>query len=410
MSELSRRELFRRGGTIAVGLMAPPWLASIAKADLVRQSKGKKPTSDTVLVVCEFTGGNDGLNTIVPYADAEYYKLRPTIGIKESDVLKLNESMGLHPGLAGLHELYNEGKVAVVQSVGYPDPNRSHFKSMDIWHAASPNLGLTNGWIGRHFDLLASSGSLSPVAGLGLSTEKPRALNAKVTSVPCFASLADIQSMVGNQDSERLLREIQGEKSATGSAIHTIQSANNAALDAMSDLKNKLKVFEPKQSYANDRFGNGFKQISHLVVASPQTRVVYFRAGGFDTHSKQPEAHGSLMKQFGDAILAFQREMEATGRADKVMVLVFSEFGRRSYENGSLGTDHGAAGPMMLIGKNVKGGFHGRSPDLSDLDRGDLKWHTDFRQVYAAALDDWMGGDSSVVLGGEFSKVSVLKA
>lgn len=410
MSELSRRELFKRGGTIAIGMMAPPWLASIAKADLVRQAKGKDATSDTVLVVCEFSGGNDGLNTIVPYTNSEYYKLRPTIGIKESEVLKLNESMGLHPGLTGLQQLYKEGKVAIVQNVGYPDLNRSHFKSMDIWHAASPEQNLSNGWIGRHFDLMAQGGALSPVAGLGLSTEKPRALNSKLSSIPCFASLADIQSMVGNQDAERMLREIQGQASTNDSAVRGIQLANNAALDAMTDLKEKLATFSPKQKYGDDRFGTGFKQIAHLVATSPQTRVIYFRAGGFDTHSKQPDAHANLMKQFGDGILAFQKEMEAAGRADKVLVLVFSEFGRRTYENGSAGTDHGAAGPMMLIGKNVKGGFHGPNPNLADLDRGDLKWSTDFRQVYAAALDEWMGSDSQVVLGQNFSKVAVIKA
>lgn len=410
MSDFTRRELFRRGGTIAVGLMTPPWLSAIAKADLIRQAKGKGPTSDTVLIVCELAGGNDGLNTLVPYADAEYRKLRPTIGIGESEVIKLNETMGLHPNLAGLHQLYKEGKVAVVQNVGYPDHNRSHFKSMDIWHAASPEQKLANGWIGRHLDLLASKGPVSPVAGLGLSTEKPKALNSKIASIPCFASLADIQAMVGNQDAERLLREIQGATSNSDQSVRAIQLANNSALDAMNELKAKLATFAPKQTYGADRFGNGFKQIAHLVVTSPMTRVIYFSAGGFDTHSKQPEAHGNLMKQFGDSVLAFQREIEAAGKADKVMILVFSEFGRRSYENGSQGTDHGAAGPMMLIGKNVKGGLHGPNPNLKDLDQGDVRWTTDFRQVYAAALDDWMGSDSDTVLGGQFNRLGVVKA
>lgn len=410
MSEFSRRELFRRGGMIAVGMMTPPWLAAVAKADLVRQSKGKSPTSDTVLVVCQFSGGNDGLNTVIPYASAEYYKLRPTLAVPDSSVLKMNESMGLHPSLSGLHELYKEGKVAIVQNVGYPDPNRSHFKSMDIWHSASPDGKIAYGWIGRYFDIMAGTTGISPVAGLGLSVEKPRALNAKTASIPCFASLADIQAMVGNQDAERQLREIQGELAKAGSAESAIQKANFAALDAMTELQGKLSTFTPKQAYANDRFGNGFKQISQIVAASPQTRVVYFSAGGFDTHSKQADAHANLMKQFGDAVLAFQREMEAAGRADKVIVMVFSEFGRRTYENGSAGTDHGAAGPMMLIGKNVKGGLHGPNPNLADLDRGDLKWNVDFRKVYATSLDNWMGGDSAVVLGENFGNIDVLKA
>ena len=410
MADFTRRELFRKGGMIAVGLMAPPWLAAIAKADLVRKAKGQKAASDTVLVVCQLSGGNDGLNTVVPYASAEYYKLRPTLAIKDTDVLKLNESMGLHPSMTGLQELFKEGKVAIVQNVGYPDPNRSHFKSMDIWHSASPDGKVGYGWIGRHFDLMASKGAISAVAGLGLSVEKPRALNAKTASIPCFASLADIQAMVGNQDAERMLREIQGADAKAGTAERTIQMANNAALDAMTELQGKLSAFTPKQTYGNDRFGSGFKQIAQIVAASPATRVVYFSAGGFDTHSRQADAHAALMKQFSDGVLAFQREMEAAGRADKVMVLVFSEFGRRTYENGSVGTDHGAAGPMLLIGKNVKGGFHGKNPDLVDLDRGDLKWNIDFRQVYATSLDAWMGSDSNVVLGQDFGSLAVLKA
>jgi len=408
MNDFSRRELFRRGGMIAVGMMAPPWLAAIAKADLVRQAKGKRATSDTVLVVCQLSGGNDGLNTVVPYASASYYQLRPTLAIKDTETLKLNEAMGLHPNMTGVHELYKEGKVAIVQNVGYPQPNRSHFKSMDIWHSASPDGKIGYGWIGRHFDLLGQAGPVNAVAGLGLSVEKPRALNAKSASIPCFASLADIQAMVGNQDSERMLREIQGAQ-GTG-AVRTIQQANNSALDAMAALQGRLASFTPKQSYGNDRFGNGFKQIAQIVASSPATRVVYFSAGGFDTHSKQADSHGNLMRQFSDAVLAFQREMEAAGRADKVMVLVFSEFGRRSYENGSAGTDHGAAGPMLLIGKNVKGGLHGPNPNLLDLDRGDLKWKVDFRQVYATSLDSWMGSDSAVVLGQQFGPLDVLKA
>ncbi|MCH8977877.1 MAG: DUF1501 domain-containing protein [Armatimonadetes bacterium] len=410
MSGLSRRELFRRGGMIAVGMMAPPWLAAVAKADIVRTAQGKRVDKDTVLVVCQLSGGNDGLNTVVPYADAEYLKLRPTIGIKDDDVLKLNESLGLHPNMGGLHELFKEGKVAIIQNVGYPKPNRSHFKSMDIWHSANPGGRTAYGWIGRHFDYLLQDGPISAIAGFGLSVEKPRALNAKHASIPCFASLADIQAMVGNQDAERMLRQIQGADAEAGSAIRTIQQANKTALDAMAELQDKLSQFTPKKEYGNDRFGNGFKQISQIVATSPQTRVVYFSAGGFDTHSKQPEGHGRLMKQFSDAVLAFQREMEAVGRADKVIVLVFSEFGRRSYENGSSGTDHGAAGPMLLIGKNVKGGFHGPNPNLTDLDRGDLKWKIDFRKVYATTLDDWMGSDSGVVLGQDFGSLDLLKA
>ncbi len=406
MSELiSRRDAIKRGGMIAVGLVAPRWLSTIAQADMVNLGKGGKLAKDTVLVVCQLSGGNDGLNTIVPYANKLYYQMRPTLGIPETQVVKLNDQMGLHPGLAPIGELYKKGQVAIVQNVGYPQANRSHFKSMDIWQSASPDGKMRYGWIGRHMDTVSAA---NPVYALGLSTEKPLALAGKTASVPCFASLADIQNMIGDPDTERMLREIQGMDAKAGSLEAVVQKANRTALDAMDVLASQLSKYTPKETYGNDPFGNGFKQISQLIATSPQTRIVYFSTGGFDTHARQAENHTKLLTNFGNAVGAFQKEMEACGKADKVIVLVFSEFGRRVVENGSQGTDHGAAGPMLLIGKNVKGGLHGSNPNLQELVNGDLKFETDFRSVYAATLDQWIGGDSGVVLGQKFQHAPVL--
>lgn len=399
----------RGGSVIAVGLVAPRWLSTIAKADVLRQAAGGKPTSDTVLIVCQFSGGNDGLNTVVPYSQKTYYTLRPTIGITEDKVLKLDDHMGLHPGLTGIQTLYKEGKVAIVQNVGYPNPNRSHFQSMDIWQSASPELNMKYGWIGRHLDQQNKLvGKLNPVVALGFSTEKPLILSGEYASVPCFASLADIQSMIGDADTEKMLRAIQGPDAKMGTPAYAVQEASKAALDAMDILNTQLKTYKPAQKYDNNAFGNGFKQIAQLVATSPNTRIVYFSAGGFDTHAKQAETHQQLMKQFGDAVLSFQREMESIGKADKTLILTFSEFGRRSQENASAGTDHGAAAPMFLIGSKVKGGLHGPIPDLDHLQDGDIAHTCDFREVYAATLDHWMGGDSEVVLAQKFTPADVL--
>lgn len=406
---LTRRDLFRVGGMIAVGLTAPAWLSSIAKANVLQKASGGKSLKDTVLVVCQLSGGNDGLNTVVPYATKKYYELRPQLALSDAEVLKLNNDLGFHPVMGGLKELYDEGKVAVIQNVGYPNPNRSHFKSMDIWQSASPDLSLKYGWIGRHFDHQRAYGPLNPVVALGLSTEKPRALNANDVSIPCFASLVDIQNMVGDPDAERMLRTIQGADAAPGSSRRVVQDANKAALDAMSELSKQLQKYTPTGTYENNSFGNGFKQIAQLIATSPATRVVYFSAGGFDTHARQADSHKTLMQNFSNAVNQFQKEMERLGKADKVLVLVFSEFGRRTYENASGGTDHGQAGPMFLIGKGVKGGIHGSNPDLNDLVDGDIRWKIDFRQVYAATLEEWVGGDASVVLGQEFKPIDVLK-
>lgn len=392
---------------IAVGLCAPRWLSTIAQADVIRQAKGGKPASDTILVVCQLSGGNDGLNTVVPYAAKEYYDLRPALGIAEKDVLKLDESVGLHPSLAGLHTLFKEGKVAVIGNVGYPKPNRSHFKSMEIWQTASPEKMMATGWLGRQLDLDLGHHPLNPVVALGLSTERPLALAAEKASVPCFASLADVQGLIGDPDAERMLRQIQGADAMMGSTTAAVQQASKSALDAMAILSKQVKNYDPKQTYPNDAFGNGFKQIAQLIATSPATRVVYFSTGGFDTHARQPDQHARLLKGLGDSLLAFQREMEAIGKADKVVVLTFSEFGRRAHENASLGTDHGAAAPMFLVGKSVKGGLHDAKPDLANLVDGDVAHKVDFRQVYAAALDDWMGGDSEVVLGQKFAPIGL---
>jgi uncharacterized protein (DUF1501 family) len=412
MSEnnLTRRELLAKGTMIAVGLSTPRWLAAVAHGDLIRAAGGRKVDPDNILVVCQLSGGNDGLNTVVPYADSLYAKARPTLALKGDEVLHLNEAMGLHPTMGGLATLYKEGKVAIVQNVGYPNPNRSHFKSMDIWQSASPDAKLPFGWIGRSMDERLAQQMYNPVACVGLSTERPLALQAKDASIPCFASLADIKSLVGNADAEKLLRQIQGRDAEQGSAIRTIQDANRAALDAMNMLNAKLDGAKPKQTYGENGFGRGFAQISQLLMASPQTRVVYFSHGGFDTHSRQKDAHAKLMQEFSDAVLAFQREMEAAGLDKKVTLLVFSEFGRRVEENGSLGTDHGEAAPMFLIGSRVKGGFHGPNPDLANLSRGDVPWKTDFRSVYATTLENWLGNDAGLVLGSEFPTLDLIKS
>lgn len=404
--DFSRRDFLGRGSVIAVGLVTPPWLAAIAKADVLRQAAGRKVAPDNVLVVCQLSGGNDGLNTVVPWTDPAYRTLRPTLGVPADQVLKITDTLGFHPSMTALAELFKKGQVAVIQGVGYPNPNRSHFKSMDIWQSADPENRLKYGWVGRAFDVGAAAGPISPVSAIGLSVEKPLALQADHASIPCFASLADIQSMVGDPDSERLLRQIQGKDAEQGSSTRVIQQANKSALDAMTELKDRLAKFTPSQTYGNDPFGNGFKQISQIVASSPATRVIYFSSGGFDTHSRQADQHAKLLKNFSDAVGAFQQEIEAAGKADKVTVLVFSEFGRRAYENGSGGTDHGKAAPMLMIGKNVKGGIHGPPPDLAQLNDGDITYTTDFRQVYATALDNWMGIDSKVVLGESFKHVA----
>ncbi len=402
---LTRRDFLRSGAIIAVGIASPPWLAKIARADVLMQAKGNKIDPDNVLVVCQLSGGNDGLNTVVPWADAAYYAARPVIGIKEADVLKLNDSLGFHPSMTGAAELFKANKLAVVQNVGYPNPNRSHFRSMEIWQTANPDNVETYGWLGKYLDTQMQKGSANPVMELNFGRQANLAMKGKVASVPCFASLADVNSLVGNMDDERMLREVQG---MGGDAdAETVRKANLTALDAMSELKKAMSSYQSKFTYGNDQFGQGFKQVAQLIATLPKTRVIYFSAGGFDTHSNQPTQQANLLKGFSDGLKTFMDEMQAIGKANKVTVLVFSEFGRRVNENASQGTDHGAAAPMFVAGGLVKGGFHGDKPDFQNLDRGDIAWKIDFRQVYATAIDRWMGGDSASIFGRKFDHVDV---
>lgn len=402
---ITRRDFLRSGAIIAVGVAAPPWLAQVAKADILRVAQGGKVDPDNILVVCQLSGGNDGLNTVIPYSDSNYLRYRPTLGIKEDAVLKINESLGFHPTMQGMVDLFKSGKLAVVQNVGYPNPNRSHFRSMEIWQTANPDGVEQYGWLGKYLDNQMSKGSLNPVVALELSRAKSAALKAKQASVPCFASLADVKSLVGDPDAERMLREIQGMDAPTGTDTAAVQKATKSALDAMSELNRSIDKYQSKFTYQNDQFGQGFKQIAQLIATSPKTRVIYFSGGGFDTHSQQANQHENLLRGFSSALKTFLEEMAALGKADKVTVLVFSEFGRRVAENASAGTDHGAAAPMFIAGGRVKGGFIGSNPDLSNLDRGDLKWQVDFRQVYATVLDQWMGADSASVFGKKFEHV-----
>jgi uncharacterized protein (DUF1501 family) len=402
-AEMSRRQFLRAGFTlVAVGLAAPPWLARIAYADAQRTLKGEKLPNDHILVVLQLTGGNDGLNTVIPYTQSLYYQSRPTLAIPEDKVIPLEGGMGFHPALEPLKSLYDQKRVAVIQSVGYPNPNRSHFRSMEIWQTADPDGHSRYGWLGRYLDTLADSAT-NPVLAVSLTQELPLALQARRASVPCFASLSDLQMMTRDPELERTLQAMQAMESRKPDApARIIRESTRTALEAVERLREAVKNYRSEVAYGNDPFGRGLQQAAQLIATSPQTRILYVSVNGFDTHAGQARTHEQLLSRFASAVNAFYRDLEALGKADKVLLMVFSEFGRRVRENGSLGTDHGAAAPMFLIGKRVQGGLHGDPPNLSDLDsNNDLKMQIDFRRVYATVLE-WLGSDPEEVLGKAF--------
>ena len=401
----SRRDfLMMAGSLITMGVLVPGTLAHIGQARLKSSLGGVK--GGNVLVVVQLTGGNDGLNMVVPYKSERYYALRPSLALPESDVLPILENLALHPALAGLKGLWDSKQLALVNGVGYPSPDRSHFRSMEIWHTADPQAQQQLGWLGRFLDSNRDN-SNNPVMAVHFGRSRSAALTGAHTAVPTFASLADIQGIVRSADEERVLRTLQQGEDGS-SALHS-QRAMESALDAVDALQSKLGEYETKLTYADDEFSQGMKQIAHLMAVSPETSVFYFSVAGFDTHAQQAERHAELLGGLGSALSVFMQELAMLGKAESTSVLVFSEFGRRVAENASRGTDHGAAGPVLMVSGSIRPGLYGNYPSLEDLEDGDLRYNVDFRQIYAAILEQWFNADAEALLKASVEPLQLFK-
>ncbi len=407
MMNPSRRTFLAQlaGGSavLSLGARAPLFWTTAAAAD-------SSPRNDAILVVVQLTGGNDGLNTIVPYRDDDYRKARPKLGIPAADVLAINDQLGFHPAARGLADLLEQGQLAIVQGVGYPEPNRSHFESMDIWHTCLRKGGpRTTGWLGRLLDEVGqSAGSDAPAIHVG-AEKQPLALAARAVRVPSFAS-PEAFKLEGGDDQP--VRDLVGgmqqhEPAAADPLLGFLESSTTSAFAASERITAALGNDASPIAYPESDLATRLKTIAQLIDAGLSTRVYYVELDGFDTHSQQAAAHAALLRQFGDALRAFHDDLAHRGHGDRVLTASFSEFGRRVAENASAGTDHGAAAPVFLCGAPVRPGVVGEHPSLADLDDGDLKFHTDFRQVYAAILDRWLGGRSASILGGSFEPVDV---
>ncbi len=368
--------------------------------------------SDRVLVVVELAGGNDGLNTVVPHSDAHYAKVRPTLGIDRAETLSVTPDIGLHPSLRGLADLLEQGRFAVVQGVGYENPNRSHFESMDIWHSClRKDQSRHDGWLGRYLEAAGVSDSQDPSA-LHLGHEKqPFALASRDVRVPSIQSLDEFKLRADESDEFRAAIGALAAPARTGGddLLEFVQSSTSNAIMASERMESAGTRYKPSEAYPTSGLGRKLETVAKLIASGLKTRVYYVRIDGFDTHANQPDAHAALLRETGDAVSTLVRDVNAHGDGDRVLVMCFSEFGRRVSENASDGTDHGTAGPILLAGNKVKAGLIGKHPSLSDLDQGDLKHHTDFRRVYAAVLENWFSCASEPVLGGKFEAVEMLE-
>ncbi len=399
---------------LAIGA-APPsgWMQSLS-ATLSSQPSSQ----DRVLVVIQLTGGNDGLNTIVPHTNELYYKARPKLAISKEDVLKFNSDIGLHPSMRGIASLIEDKKFCIVQGVGYPNPNRSHFESMDIWHSCQRKESRSSdGWLGRYFSQLNHPMSAVPTDSIGLhlgSEQLPLALVARGVQTPSLASIEQLrwkgksESNIARADTERMpstKREVDTESNL----LDFVSASTTAAMQASDRLEKALASPDSSGDFPNSQLGEKLKIVSRLLLAGLKTKVYYVTLDGFDTHANQLVAHSGLMRQWSEALRSFHQRLESAGLGERVLVLTFSEFGRRVAENASQGTDHGAAAPAFLSGPKLENTIVGIQPSLSELDDGDLKFHTDFRRVYATLIEDWLGVSSKNVLTEEHSKLSQLR-
>jgi uncharacterized protein (DUF1501 family) len=388
--------------------------ATAATAGTSGTTASPTPIGQRTLVVVQLSGGNDGLNAVVPYGNGLYYQLRPQIGIAANQVLHLNDQVGLHPNLKSFKTLYDQKQLAIIQGVGYPNASRSHFRSMEIWHTARPDLSMPNqGWLGAFMSEVYKVGE-SPFQCVNFGSSVPQALLTEHAPVAALQDTSSFQFLV-----DKRLPTMKDPLLKTFGQVYTKPAKKTPALELVANtwdttshgvqvLAGMSEKYQPATQYPNNPFGKTLQQVAQMLASDVGTRVFYVQLGGFDTHANEKPAHANLMSQLADSLAAFQADLEGHGRADQVLTMGFSEFGRRVKENGSQGTDHGAAGPMFVLGKNVKGGLYGDDPDLNNLEDGDLRHTVDFRSVYATVIEDWLGAPSRDVLGGSYDRLNFI--
>jgi uncharacterized protein (DUF1501 family) len=411
---MTRRD-FVRGGVAAftVGFAAPAFLTDIARA----QGRTRRN-----LVVLYLSGGNDGLSTLIPYTDGQYFARRPTLAIPAANVLQIGSDsagnpLGLNPRLTDLRAIFNAGRLALIQRTGYPNSSRSHFQGTDIWSSADPRVPQGLGWLGKYLDRLPSP--VDPLTAWSTVRETPRSLLANTVGVPTIASVAEYAFASPNGAADG----VAARQAATRIASHVpidqphLAFVNGTAQAAFVTLDRVAQVgqYVPSVAYPNNGFGQALQMIAGAIARNVGTSIFWVQTGGFDTHAGQNTnvangTYNTLMTNLNGGLGAFYRDMQNQGLLNDTLVLQFSEFGRRINENGSSGTDHGAASLMMAIGGSVRGGIYGTAPNLRvgadnpTLENGsqDVTFQTDFRSVYARVIDNWLGADSGAILGGDF--------
>ena len=453
----SRRTFLSRGaGLISAAGTIPLFLdraGRVMAADFDGNPQGVgRP--DKVLVIIQLAGGNDGLNTVVPYRNDDYYRARPRLGIPKAKALRLNDEFGVHPSATGFKKLYDAGLLSICQCVGYPNHNRSHFRSTDIWASAQPDKVSRAGWLGRYFDNCCAGedpGSAKPQApkladpsaAIALTNSPPNALEGEKFIPITFRNPAALtyqaaqrngamksafdklndgggdMTELGMDDADHKTDRVPRIPYGTQGSLHLAKdetdmfvqrSALNARVYA-EQIKSSVARVSNKATYPESPLAADLKLTAQMIAAGLPTRVYYVALGGFDTHSNQAQRHERLMDELSNACAAFMEDLKALGQLERTTVMTFSEFGRRVAENGSQGTDHGEAAPLFVMGSAIKPGFFGPNPDLrrEKLSRGDVAFQLDFRRIYATMLRTWLKADDVKVLGGKFEALPLFK-
>jgi uncharacterized protein (DUF1501 family) len=391
---MDRRSFLRN-----LGMIAGAGTVSMALGDVPLRAFSKsflniKEVNGRVIVILQMSGGNDGLNTIIPYEDSLYYNARPTIGIKKTDAVRLSNLTGMNPNLMPLKSLFDDGKMAVVQNVGYDNPNRSHFRSTDIWLSASDSdVVVEDGWAGRFLASVFTDYT-------EFNTEHPMAIQIGSTQSALLECTCQGAVGISFESPNQFYQLINGSTAdndpppdtLAGHQLKYIKEIAAQSIRYAEIIKDTADNVQNLAEYPNTQLGKQLAIVAELVAGGLETPVYLTSIGGFDTHANQLNSQGNALSDVAEAVAAFQQDLELLGVADRVVLMTFSEFGRRVNQNSSGGTDHGTAAPLFVLGKNVNGGIYGANPDLSDLDNnGDIKFKYDYRQIYATLLTDQLG-------------------
>ncbi|MEP7373296.1 MAG: DUF1501 domain-containing protein [Chitinophagaceae bacterium] len=397
---IKRKEFLQIGSLATASLMLPKFLKAM-------EGKAMVPAGNKVVVVLQLSGGNDGLNTVIPFRNELYYKARPGIGIDKGKALSLTDEVGLHPALNGFKELYNDGSLGIINSVGYPNPDRSHFRSMDIWQTASPATEYWNsGWLGRYLDAQCS-GCDKPTQAIEI--DDVLSLSMKGNNMNGIA-VKDPRRLYGTAN-EKFFRDVLKSRSMeTGEqSVDYLYKTMAQTLSSADYIFKQSRLHPSSTEYPNTGLGKSLKTIASLIFSEINTKVYYVSLGSFDTHINQGAQQQRLFTEMNEAVKVFVKDLKSNDRFDDVLLFTFSEFGRRVSQNASGGTDHGTANNMFLVSGGLKEkGVINAMPDLSDLQEGDLKYKVDFKNVYATILNKWLNADATKILGKQYEYMSFI--